>query len=343
MLWSIYPTDPDFRINLTVSQAKQGGGEVFTSLHLPERHDRLSFVERIGEIHRDFGLQFWADVSADCLADLDLERLADNGVVGLRFDDGFNEKQVRRIAEDTGLRVALNASTATSDMLDALGDLGPVGWHNFYPRPGTGLSEARFATCTAMFTERGLSVVAFLPGECGMRAPLHLGLPTIEHQRHRNAWLNVVELFSRGVRPALAEGVLRPQHMAWLLRLEDEGVLTLPLADLHPTRLDLRGTHRLRPDGGAESWRIEGTRGAEAPDSTPGSIRRRGSLQVDTLGRYRGEAHLVREDLPLDPSWRRVGELAGPYVDLISALKGGERVEFLTGWAGGADCDHDTA
>lgn len=343
MLWSIYPTDADSRVDLVASQASVGGGEVFTSLHLPEDHDRSRFLERLSELHQQYGLRFWADVSGRSLPGLEPASLAERGIIGLRLDDGFDVVTIRRIADDTCLRIALNASTATPAFVDALADLEPLGWHNFYPRPGTGLTEEAFDVGTSAFITRGLDVIAFLPGECGLRSPLYLGLPTLEHHRHRNAWLNIVDLLSRGVRPALAEGVLRREHLAWLRRLDQDGVLTLPLADLHPDRDDLRGVHQLRPDGGVGSWRVEGTRAGAVPDSVPGSVRRRGSLQVDTLGRYRGEVHLVREDLPLDPAWHRAGEVAGPYVELMSSLRGGQRVEFLSGWGSGADCDHDTA
>ena len=69
-----------------------------------------------------------------------------------------------------------------------------VGWHNFYPRPGTGLSADYYVRQSRLFTERGLRLFAFVPGEVTRRAPLHRSLPTLEEHRHRDAYTSAVRL-----------------------------------------------------------------------------------------------------------------------------------------------------
>lgn len=332
MIWSLYPTDDDREE--VARQAADHGGVVFTSLHMPEARDLPAFLDVLADLHRRYGLTWWADVSP-VVVDLLGPRLRECGVVGLRHDFGFGPDEIHRIARETGLRTAVNASTIDAATLDALADLEPVGWHNFHPRPGTGITTRWCLEQSRMFTDRGLELVGFIPGERGLRAPFHRGLPTLEHHRHRNAWVNLVELSRMGMTVALAEGTLAEETLGWIDRMESDGVVTLPLADLACP--ELAGVRTLRREDTGTSWRIDGTRGMSVPDAPNGGCRRAGSLQMDTLGRYRGEVHLMRCDEPLDADFVRVGEVAGPWVGIVDALCGGDLVELVpwTSAAGG--------
>lgn len=53
------------------------------------------------------------------------------------------------------------------------------------------------------------------------------------------------------------------------------------------------------------------------------------------MGRYGGEVHLMRADLPLTAAQVRVGEIAGPYVDLVDLLRPGQAVRFVIDPAAG--------
>lgn len=324
MIWSLYPTDEAWEP--VARQAADHGGEVFTSLHLPEARDVASFLDVLGDLHRRFGLTFWADVSPVAV-DLIGPQLREVGIVGLRYDFGFDVEDIHRMAHLTGLHTAVNASTIGVDTLEELADLEPVGWHNFYPRPGTGITRRWCLEQSRLFTEHELPVVAFVPGERGLRAPLYRGLATLEHQRHCNAWVNVVELHRMGMTVALAEGTLTEETLGWIDHLERDGVLTLPLADLEVP--ELAGVRHLRREETGSSWRIERTRGMSVPDAPNAGCRRAGSLQMDTVGRYRGEVHLMVHDDRLDGDFVRVGEIAGPYTDLVSQLAGGMQVDFV--------------
>ena len=82
--------------------------------------------------------------------------------------------------------------------------------------PETGLSEDFFDQQNALFASRGLALYSFIPGEVSFRAPLFLGLPTLEGHRHRNAYVTYLET-GRGipaVRVVCAEGVLHPNTCA---------------------------------------------------------------------------------------------------------------------------------
>ena len=70
-------------------------------------------------------------------------------------------------------------------------------------------------------------------------------------------------------------------------------------------------------------------KGELVPDAPNAGCRRAGSLQIDTVGRYCGEIHLMVHDDKLDGGFVRVGEVAGPYTDLVSQLAGGMQVDFV--------------
>lgn len=341
MLFSLYPTDdPDVRAAVLATAARHPGAPVFTSLHIPESRGLRDFGAYLRDLHVTHGLSFCADVSPGTLELLDIELadaglLRDWGVTMVRIDYGFTAEQTARIAEAGGYRIAVNASTVTAGDLDRLDGLDVVGWHNFYPRPETGLSADFFAAQNALLRRRGLDVYCFIPGERTFRAPLGLGLPTLESHRHVNAYLNHARVLAAcpEARVVCAEGTLLDEHLAWIEHRERTGETVLPMAGLDASvAFLLDGSWRLRPEGTAYSHRIEGTRQPRTPERVVnGASRRAGSLQADLagMGRYHGELHLMRTDRPLLAGQALVGELAGPYAGLIDCLRPGDTVRFV--------------
>ena len=341
MLFSIYPTDPPEVRAAVVDQAQRLASEptLFTSLHIPEADALEEFLDELASLHRDIGATFWADVSPATLERFglgvdDLDDLAAKGVMGLRIDYGFDTSDIARIAA-TGLSIALNASTVTAEELDRCAEFNVTGWHNYYPRPETGLSVEHFLNQTSLFRERGLPVLAFIPGEVTQRAPLHRGLPTLEAQRHVNAWVNWMRLqrLAPGIDVVCAEGTVRDEHLEWIERFQDTGELTLPLSELAPgARYLLDQPWRLRAEQSDISQRLEGTRGRALDDHLPhGPQRRVGALQMDgpAWKRYAGEVHLMTTSQPVDPDQFCIGQVASPYVDVVPELRGRDCVRFV--------------
>lgn len=354
MLRSLYPTDaPDVQRQVVAQAvrhaARPGGtGLVFTSLHLPEDDRLAEHGELLRRLHAEHGLTFCGDVSPLTLERMGggegaLDRLRDWGVTVLRIDFGFDVEGIRRIAERTGARIAVNASTAQAAELDALAGLPLAGWHNYYPRPETGLSTATYRAQDALFTARDLPLYAFVPGEVTFRAPLGLGLPTLEEQRHRTVWRNYLQLrrLSPGSTLVCAEGVVQDDHLAWIERHEDTGEVTVPLSGVDPAaRFLLDRPWRLRVDSGEAAFRLEGTRGERTPSRLRNAdSRARGSLQMDLAGagRYQGEVSLVRADRPLHPWQARVADVAPPYLGVVDELLPGDTVRFVPDTAVGVE------
>lgn len=338
MLFSLYPTDsPQVREAVIEQVLTQPEKLLFTSLHIPEADGLAQYGEYLGELHRDHGVTFCGDVSPATLGKLgitldEIGRLRDRGIACLRIDYGFSPEQIRRIAAD--FPIAVNASTADADLLDDLAGLDVIGWHNYYPRPETGLEVDFYLAQNQLFSDRGLPVHAFIPGEMTFRAPLFAGLPMLEHQRHRTSYRNVVELMtlSPQVKIFCAEGTLLPEHLAWISHFEQTGEVTLPMTGLDESVAFLteRPWH-LRVEGAEASLRLEDTRQARTPSRILNADHRlRGSLQMDLdgYGRYCGELHLMRVDRPLNHLQARVGEIAAPYAGLIDLLRPGMNVRF---------------
>ncbi|MFT3861959.1 MupG family TIM beta-alpha barrel fold protein [Micropruina sp.] len=338
MLFSLYPTDSSQLRAAVVAQAlAQPERLVFTSFHIPESEGLLAYGEYLRGLHEDHGLTFCGDVSPATLDKLSIRldeigRLRDWGVVRLRIDYGFTAEQIRRIARE--FPIAVNASTVNAGLLDELAGLEVIGWHNYYPRPETGLEPGFYLAQNRLFAERGLPVYGFIPGEVSFRAPLFAGLPLLEQQRHRNSYRNAVELLtlSPEVKIFCAEGTLLPEHLRWIDRFEQSGEVTLPLTGLDPSvGFLVEHPWRLRVEGAEASFRLEGTRAARTPSRIVNADQRLcGSLQMDLAGygRYCGEIHLMRTDRPLHHLQARVAEIASPYLGLVDLLRPGMTVRF---------------
>lgn len=341
MLFSLYPTDdPDVRAEVVAAAVRSPETLVFTSLHMPESESLRAFGEYLRHLHVSHGLTFCADISPGTLALLNIEladaaMLREWGVRMVRIDYGFTTEQTAQIARAGGYRIAVNASTVTAGDLDRLDGLDVVGWHNFYPRPETGLSDEFFAAQNAMARERGLRIFCFIPGERSFRAPLRLGLPTIERHRHANSYLNHARV--RAACPdatvVCAESTLLATHLEWIEHYERTGESVLPMTRLDPTvEFLVDGSWRLRPEGTEFSHRIEGTRAPRTPENVVnGAVRPAGSLQLDlaSMGRYHGELHLMRTDRPLLAGQALVGEIAVPYREVVDCLRPGDSVRFV--------------
>lgn len=342
MLLSLYPTDtPQVREAVVDQAVRRGVGMLFTSLHLPEDDRLTEHGAVLTSLHRDHGLTFCGDISPLTLErlggeDAALDLLRDWGLSVLRIDFGMDAAQIRRVAERTGCRIAVNASTVTAAELDALVDEVPVvGWHNFYPRPETGLSVAFYREQDALFRDRDLPLYAFVPGESTFRGPLGLGLPTLEEQRYRPVWRNYLQLrrLSPDSTVVCAEGVVAEDHLDWIAHHVRTGEVTVPLTGVdEAARFLFTRPWRLRVEEADTSLRIEDTRSDLIPARLlNGDIRARGSLQMDlpAAGRYQGELHLMRHDRHLHPWQARVAEIATPYTGIVDELRPGDRVRFI--------------
>lgn len=86
------------------------------------------------------------------------------------------------------MKLGINASTISAEELHEWMELGLKtnnieAWHNFYPRPETGLDKDFLIERNKFLKSIGITTMAFVPGDGELRGPIFAGLPTLEKHR----------------------------------------------------------------------------------------------------------------------------------------------------------------
>ncbi|CQR57364.1 DUF871 domain-containing protein [Paenibacillus riograndensis] len=306
-----------------------GFNSIFTSLQIPEEDPRelLEPLTSIGQFARKHNMLFMVDVSPRTFEHFSLQQLKDSGVTGLRIDNGME------IAEIAGLthewRVALNASTIDQAFLDGLRGqqanfASLEAWHNYYPRPETGLELTIFQNQNRWLQSQGLTVAAFIPGDGDLRGPLHEGLPSLEKHRHLSPFAGYLELVQECFVDHVLIGDLSvsswtmQQFLAW-----NEGAVLLGVEKQRPSHV-WEAVHHNRPDIARDVIRSEEARhhfrGSILPEHTV--ERPAGALTIDNdkYLRYRGEFQIVLQPLPADERVNVIGYVAQRDIPLLPLL-----------------------
>lgn len=320
-----------------------GFTSIFTSLHIPE-DDSTLYTERLrdlGALARELKMELVADIAPSSLAALgktwdDAGSLTEWGVTGLRVDYGVTPKQIADLSKQ--LMIALNASTVTAEELDLMKAEGLVleqveAWHNFYPRPETGLDRDWFNAKNRWIREQGIRVQAFIPGDGQLRGPLHETLPTLEDHRGQSPFACYLELEASVDRiligdPGLSESTMR-QFAAY-----QEGILVLrATGQSDDTLLTHVQTNRLDPARdvirSVES-RSSGRPGNGLLEPETLSDRPVGSITIDNLryGRYAGELQLTKRDIAADERVNVIGRVIEADWPLLQQIGPGGRFQI---------------
>ncbi|AFS70390.1 DUF871 domain-containing protein [Exiguobacterium antarcticum] len=317
-----------------------GFTSIFTSLHIPEDDPSL-YTERLralGGLARQLEMELVADIAPTSLAALgktwdDAGTLSEWGVTGLRVDYGVTPKQVADLSRQ--LMVALNASTVTAEELNAMKAEGLIlenveAWHNYYPRPETGLDRNWFNDKNAWLHGQGICVQAFIPGDGQLRGPLHATLPTLEDHRGQSPFACYLELEASVDRiligdPSLSENSIR-QFAAY-----QEGVIVLRATGQGDNPL-LKSVHTNRMDPARDVIRSVESRAYGRPGNgllEPATLSDRpvGSITIDNLryGRYAGELQITKRDLTADERVNVIGRVIEADRALVKQIGPGGR------------------
>lgn len=314
---------------------ESGFTSIFTSLHIPE-DDSTLYTERLqqlGALAKRLEMELVADIAPSSLQALgkdwdDAHTLLEWGVTGLRVDYGVTPKQVADLSRH--MMVALNASTLTEVELDQMLQHGLLrenveAWHNFYPRPETGLDRLWFDERNAWLHAQGIKVQAFIPGDEQLRGPLHETLPTLEAHRHQSPLSCYIDLQATVDRVLIGDPRVSDQTMRQFQAYE-EGVIVLRATSEH--RVDSLPTlHTNRMDPARDVLRSVESRAYGRPGDQliqPQKTEGRpfGSITIDNdrYGRYAGELQVTKRDLPADERVNVIGrviEMDRPLVQYI--------------------------
>ena len=331
--FSFYLQDED--AEKRIKQAAQSGVKrAFTSLHIPEETGNLK--ERMAELlklAKSLGIDIHADVSDHTPGHLgigSLTELLDFGIRGIRLDFGFSPELIRTLANSFSL--SLNASTLTERELVELLESGLepeklIAWHNYYPRPETGLDEPFFHRQNRMFRRYGITTAAFIPGIGKKRGPLHEGLPTLEKHRYTNPYAAGIELFEEVDDVYVGDPGTEDGLLEKLAAYESSGILSIRVRS---TSLE-EGLYRLRPDVSRDVHRLEGTRTQGSIEPRHTAARPTGAITMDNdgYGRYRGEIQICRTDLPADARVNVIGQVILEDLPLLHLAKPGQSVQLI--------------
>lgn len=324
---------------------KFGMEGIFTSAHIPEE-DAQSYTDQLktlGQYANRLNMKLVVDISKASLEHLGLDitnigRLKNYGIYGLRIDYGFSLPEIKRISDQ--ITVAFNASTIQPQHLKDWEDQGidlfqVIAWHNYYPRPETGLDFQYFKKVNRAFKEMGLTVIAFMPGEDRLRGPIFNGLPTLEHQRHQDPLLNYLELEMAYVDQVyIGDPGISRESLERINSYVNQEIIILR-GDLIYSDLKKK-TSRIyhnRPDYAAYVIRAEESR-QEGIILSPEKVlaRKRGAVTLDNqdYGRYKGELQIVKRDLPGDPRVNVIGQIVEEDLSLLKYI--GPSQAFKIDW-----------
>ncbi|KAA0955378.1 DUF871 domain-containing protein [Sporosarcina sp. ANT_H38] len=326
-----------------------GFTSIFTSLHIPEENPQLykERLRRLGAIAKQYEMELMADISPKSLEHLgftwgNAEGLLEWGVTGLRVDYGISESTIVELSKN--MKVALNASTLTKDGLERLKQTGlrtesVEAWHNFYPRPETGLDRDEFRKVNEWLKQQGLTVMAFTPGDGNLRGPLFERLPTLEDHRSVSPFAAFLDLIENGcVDKVLVGDLTLSEESLEQFASYQKGVLQLRAEQaIHDiSLLEIVGvTQTNRLDAARDCIRsmesreygLIGTRPVE-----PFNMKERplGTITIDNekYGRYQGEIQITKRDLRSDEKVNVIGRIKDDDRPLLQYIDGGSKFQI---------------
>lgn len=326
-----------------LKQMQQAGFTgVFTSLQLSEAKPeiiRQRLDQLVANCHQ-LGLTIMADVSAASLQRLgialhDGKAIQALGLDGLRIDDGIDMTTVAALSHT--MAIALNASTLSACMIDQLANAKAnlchiEAWHNFYPRPETGLDPAWFAQKNKWLHALGFKTMAFISGDAQQRGPLFAGLPTLEAHRGLLPLAAYLELRQLAIDHVyVGDPQLSPRSIAAFQSYVHDQVLLIQVQTDNERLLHL--TWHSRPDIAQKVVRLAEARLEHifaTPQPAQTDPRPRGSITLDNsaYGRYAGELQLTRCDLPADPRVNVIGKIEPSNLPLLDQIGPHQAIRF---------------
>ncbi|QHS21453.1 DUF871 domain-containing protein [Virgibacillus sp. MSP4-1] len=324
--------------------SRLGFNSIFTSLHIPEDNpeDYKQGLADLGKLAMKYRMELFADISPKSLSYLgfnweNADGLKEWGLTGLRVDYGISDETIAQLSNK--MTVALNASTITHENMENLrkhgADFSAIeAWHNYYPRPETGLSLEDFNEKNQFLKSEGLTVMAFVPGDGKQRGPVFEGLPTIESHRNRSSFSSFVEFHYNNWMDKIFIGDPSINDSSKRQFADYSNQVIRLRARCYTEKQEIKNrmlekqTNRLDPARdvirSAES-RQYGLIG-DFPVKPSHTVERTiGSITVDNekYGRYQGEIQITKRNLPADERVNVIGQVIPEDQHLLPYIKGG--------------------
>lgn len=327
--------------NYLIAMRNAGFDTVFTSLQINENdpEQTKSHLKELTKWCSNLDLSIIADVSAVGLEKIgvdihDVGQVQALDLTGLRIDAGIGMDVVAKLSKS--MPIALNASTITEkDLLDlkeynaAFDHL--VAWHNYYPRPETGLGAEWLDKKNKWLKEHDLQTLAFIPGDGELRGPIFAGLPTLECQRHENPLAAMIELKKLHVDHVFVGDVsLKQSTINSFINYLKQDAITLHIDRDLPELTE--NTWHNRPDLAEQVVRLQEGRERQLfntglQETKP---RPKGSITCDNdkCLHYKGELQITKIDLPADERVNVIGHVVSNDLDLLKVIGAGTKIIF---------------
>lgn len=324
---------------------KNGFSEVFSSVHIPEE-DATQYIKRLrslGTVCLEENLKLTVDIDEQALRTLGVtissaRDLVSEGISALRLDDGFTNEQIAELSHQ--LSLALNASTISATDVQQLIKFGAdfkhmEAWHNYYPRPETGLDETWFLEKNTWLKQHNFKVVAFVSGDKKLRGPIFQGLPSLEKHRNEHPLVAAYELMKCFAvdKAFIGDPRLSNSVITQFKSFYYENSVKLHIETKFPQLFE-RVWHN-RPEVARDVVRLVESRKQNqhlsvVPDE--GKPRKRGTITIDNLsyGRYRGEIQICKVDLGKDKKVNVIGHVLQKDIALLSLIGENTEIEFIS-------------
>ena len=319
---------------------KSGMNAVFTSLQIPEANKKTmlkDFPLMTAAAHRN-GMKVCADYGEDSTRLFgftleDLKSIRSLGIDILRLDGSYTNEQAAELTfNKDGMDIQLNAADPfLLEDLDSL-EINPERTyfcHNYYPMRYTGETWKKVKKHNDIIRSHGFRVAAFVPSQTNHRAPLHLGLPTLERHRQMDPKTAAQELIMLG-----CEDIFFGDDFPSCAEM-------LSIASLDSNVVDFRIGSFVSQE--LEKWLCDRTfrqrqvdldafiRGHIGPEETykadltyaTSPMRKAGDIFIarPSMGRYTGELQIARTDLPADENFATVARVADCDLPLLETYR----------------------
>lgn len=349
---SIYLSENEEENYRRIKEAsKYGFNKIFTSLHIPEDNNKdqqAVIFKKICEYAKLYSMDVYADFGPDSFKRMNfsldnMEEIYNFGLSGIRVDYGYSDENIAKLS--VGIKIFLNASTVKDKQINNLKKLGAnfqniEVWHNFYPRPDTGLDKEYFIEKNKLFKSYGMNVAAYVEGDEIKRGPLFLGLPTLEKHRNQNPYHSSVELlYNCGVDTVYIGDIEATLNTLERMSYLKENTIVLHYhkentIESYKDLLNKAYTNRL--DEARDVIRAEESRGYASINNIrirkENTIERvKGSITVDNEGynRYMGEVQIIKNSLIANENVNVIGEIVDEDKCLVDYIKGGVKFKLI--------------
>ena len=334
--------------------AKYNFKKVFScllSVNKPAEEIKQEF-KAINEYATNLGMEVVLDVAPRIFKALDisysdLSFFKEIGATGIRLDEGFGGSGEARMTynkEDLDIEINMSIDNATIDLIM---DYRPntnhlIACHNFYPQQYTGLSFEFFMNCSRRFKKYNLKTSAFVTSHTAQIGPWPVmdGLCTLEMHRELPIQVQAKHLFATG----LIDTVIIGNMYASEAELKALSEITPEILQLEvefapgTTELEkdivLNFPHFRRSD--TNDYMIRSTmsrvvyKDRDFPAHDLGALTK-GDIIIgnDTFGQYKGELHLVINEMPQDDRKNIVARVAESNRFLIDYILAGDQFRFV--------------